>query len=339
MPRMGERHIAFLALGLFAWGCEPPPQDDPSPEDPRWAEWLTERDNAVADLAEPVLDCTQRTDTSFPVFHGCYDWHSAVHGVYALHAASALLDDPSYLDVADGLLTADAISGELGVLEAGGPQNEVPYGYAWFLQLAAARDDAGRNDLAPLADTVAAELADWVDGLPPGAAEDWVVSDDYSNASWAVVNLHAWALDRGDDGLADRLTAFVRESVLPVDCALDAEDDFTDDFFPPCLHRALVITEVLPAAEVAAWLAVWLPDPPTLEPVTTFSRPHPAGLNFSRAWGLNALYEVTGDIRWRHLWLDHVQTHLALTDYWRQDYDAHSHWVPQFGIHAIALTD
>jgi len=331
----------LLPLLILLAGCPTPPEDpiELSPSDLRWLDWVEqEQDDAVAALAEPVVDCTQRTDTSFGVFHGCYDWHSAVHGVYALHAVSALLDEPSYLAVADGLLTEQAIADERATIEQGGPLNEIPYGYAWFLQLAEARGDAGRDDLDALADVVADQLATWVADLPPGAAESAVLSDDYGSAPWAVVNLHAWAERSGEDALAADLVDFVRDEVLPADCALEDEDDYSDDFFPPCLHRALVLTRVLPADEVLDWLDGWVPDDPRLDPVEEFSRPHPAGLNFSRAWGLWALFESTGDPVWRDLWLDHVQTHLDLTDYWREDYAAHSHWVPQFGIHAIAQT-
>jgi hypothetical protein len=38
------------------------------------------------------------------------------------------------------------------------------------------------------------------------------------------------------------------------------------------------------------------------------------------------------------LYVEHVVTHLDQPEYWAVDYRAHSHWIPQFGIRAIALT-
>ena len=337
---MGALRPVLFVLCAALLGCPPlPPDDELSPSDLRWLDWLDRRDDAIADLSEPVLECVQRTDTSFGAFHGCYDWHSAVHGVYALHAAGRMLDDPQYLGVADAVLSAEAVADELGTLQDGGPLNEVPYGYAWFLRLASARAEAGRSDLAPLAEVVADRLAAWVDGLDPDDIAGYVLADQYDNASWAVTNLHAHAEEAGDTVLAGRLEQFVREEILPVACPLEQEEEELDQFFPPCLHRALVLTRVLPADERDEWLAEWLPETPTLEPLTQFDAAHPAGLNFSRAWGLWALFEATGDDRYRDLWLDHVETHLALPEYWRQDYQAYSHWVPQFGILAIDLTD
>ncbi len=335
---MGAHRSVLLFLCVALSGC-PAPEPEPSASDLRWLDWLDRRDEAVADLAEPVLDCVQRTDTSFGAFHGCYDWHSAVHGVYALHAATRLLDDPQYLQVADAVLGPAAVADELATLENSGPLNEIPYGYAWFLRLASAREAAGRAELAPLAEVVAARLAEWVDALAPEDVPDYVLADNYANASWAVANLHAHALEQGDSALAERLEDFVRDAILPVSCALEQEEEEIDQFFPPCLHRALVLTQVLPPAERDAWLQSWLPETPFLEPLTDFPSAHPAGLNFSRAWGLWALFEATGDDRYRDLWLDHVLTHLDQPDYWRQDYQAHSHWVPQFGIFAIDMTD
>ena len=91
---------------------EPAPVVPPAPE------------NAVEDLAEVVAACVPRADTPHPVFHGCIDWHSAVHGNYALRAAARLTGDDSYLAVAEEVVTAGSLDAErdalLGDLEAAG---------------------------------------------------------------------------------------------------------------------------------------------------------------------------------------------------------------------------
>ena len=65
---------------------------------------------------------------------------------------------------------------------------------------------------------------------------------------------------------------------------------------------------------------------------------HVAGLNFSRAWGLWALWEASGDTHYRDLYVEHVWRHVAQPSYWAEDYWAHSHWIAQFGVHAIWLS-
>ena len=62
---------------------------------------------------------------------------------------------------------------------------------------------------------------------------------------------------------------------------------------------------------------------------------HTAGLNFSRCWGLWALWEGTGERRFRTLYREHIETHIAMPEYWRDDYMMYSHWIPQFGVFAI----
>ena len=66
--------------------------------------------------------------------------------------------------------------------------------------------------------------------------------------------------------------------------------------------------------------------------------PHSAGLNFSRAWGLWTLFTCTENEIYRKLYVDHIVTHMKLPQYWRDDYRKYAHWVPQFGIYAIALS-
>ena len=39
----------------------------------------------LCDLGDVVARCVVEDNGLYPVFHGCYDWHSAVHGVWALH--------------------------------------------------------------------------------------------------------------------------------------------------------------------------------------------------------------------------------------------------------------
>ncbi len=57
----------------------------------------------------------------------------------------------------------------------------------------------------------------------------------------------------------------------------------------------------------------------TLTPILSPTQAHVAGLNFSRAWGLWALYQATGDAQWRSPYVDHAVVHMEQPAYWAED--------------------
>src|SRR2546427_808733 len=77
-----------------------------------------------------------------PAFHGCYDWHSAVHGHWLLARLARTFPDAPFAPQAHQALaesiTAAHIAKEVAYLRAEGRASfERPYGLAWLLQLAA----------------------------------------------------------------------------------------------------------------------------------------------------------------------------------------------------------
>jgi hypothetical protein len=332
-----------LAIGLCA-GCFDDldgDDDDMTEPDPEWTDLLDRRDQALIDLGEPVLDCVTRADAEHPAFHGCVDWHSAVHGTWALHALARLVGDEAYLDAADDVLDPEEVADELADLEANAVGWEIPYGVSWFLALARERDLAGRDDLRPLGEVVAADLESWFDDRSDTTLQAAILNDNYGNASWALLNLHEWADHVGDDPLVERLGGLAVRLWLPMEgCSVALEEDYTTQFFPPCLHRMMALQALLPVGpDRDRWLAdLSAEGVPSLTPVDDPATAHGAGLNFSRAWGLWSLWTATDDPAWRSLYVEHIVTHLDRPEYWGEDYLAHSHWIPQFGIRALSLS-
>ncbi|HMB60792.1 MAG TPA: DUF2891 family protein, partial [Xanthomonadales bacterium] len=77
-----------------------------------------------------------------PVFYGCFDWHSAVHGHWLLVRLLRLYpDDADSAAVEAALETSfqpDRIAGELAYISQEQHASfERPYGAAWLLQLMA----------------------------------------------------------------------------------------------------------------------------------------------------------------------------------------------------------
>jgi hypothetical protein len=326
--------FAMLLAVLAACGVD----DREELDDPRWKAFVEAREGHLRSLAEPILACVAANDTGAPAFHGCIDWHSAVHGTFALLAISRLTGDPQYATAAGAVLEPTAVAAELARLQSTGVAFELPYGYAWFLVLARERARGGSDDLAPLAVEVRADLEAWLFGLDDTSIQTKTLNAAYDNLSWVVANLHAHAVFERDDARAAAIVSFARTKLLPLDsaCPIERDAGSTMQFFPPCLHRILALARVLPPDEAAAWLTAFLPATIALTPLTMPTTAHSAGLDFSRAWGLFASWHATGDIAYLHLYLDHVETWMAAPQYWAIDYDNYAHWVPQFGVYAIA---
>jgi hypothetical protein len=153
-----------------------------------------------------------------------------------------------------------------------------------------------------------------------------------------VLNLWRWYVSHGDAEGQARLEDVTRDLLVPLDAECPLEDDLTDadNFFPACLMRAHTILSVLPPEEVDGWLLRVLPADYPIAPVTSITSAHVSGLNFSRNWGLWSLYEATGDTQFRDAVRAHVEWQLDHPEYWAANYDAYSHWVPQFGVYVYA---
>jgi len=329
-------------------GAPPPPPAPKEPEtppapvvpvNPRWQKFLDGRNDALAALAQPILTCVARFDTSSAAFHGCIDWHSAVHGTWALLALSRLTKDPKYAQATATVLDPALLANELATLKRRGSTFEVPYGYAWFLVLAGERAKQKKTDLVPLADHVVSLLDTWASGLQDLDLSTSLRADDYQNVSWAVQNVWQYAVDSGDTARANRMIDFVRTRLLPrdADCPLE-RDAAAQGFFPACLHRARALALMLPPAESKAWASTFLPKTYALAPVVTPAPAHQAGLNFSRSWDFFGLYKATGNEAYRDLYLDHMEAWLKRPDIWAGNYESHAHWVAQFGVYALSLS-
>ena len=105
-----------------------------------WDIFCQSRVEYLRALAVVVEQGVTRKDTTYPTFCGCIDWHSSVHGVWALLTASRLTGDTRWAEVADSVLHAEGLAAEMTSLEKGKLDHELPYGYAWFLKLAQERE-------------------------------------------------------------------------------------------------------------------------------------------------------------------------------------------------------
>jgi len=302
-------------------------------EDDELARFLAKRTERAAALAVPIAACVKRHDTKHPVFRGCIDWHSSVHGVWALSAFALVTGDKRYRALVRSQLERVGLEGERNYL-ARHPKFEMPYGRAWFLRLAIDyRRAFGDDRLDALADDVARSLMAHYNRVSPDPR-----TVAYGNATWALINLYDYGVFRGDP----EILGFVKEKVeahyldrAPCPLAMEVE---TREFMAVCTNWAWLVGKVQPREAFKAWLRDFLPPRLAIKPIEEAASVHQAGLNFSRAWGLWHLYRLTGERRFLDAYLQHFESTFERPEIWNGDYDTLSHWVAQFGMLAVVVS-
>jgi hypothetical protein len=242
-----------------------------------------------------------------PVFYGCFDWHSSVHGHWLLvrllrEFPNAAFAAPTRAALARSF-TDEGAEREVAYLAGAGRASfERPYGLAWLLQLSAelrSWDDPDARRWAEILHPLEAEAANRIRGWLPRLAYPIRVGE-HSQTAFAFGLIRDWSVVAGDAamrGLIDsRSRHYYRDDR---DCPL-AYEPSGEDFLSPCLAEADLMRRVLAPDEFSGWLGRFLPGIPRsgsaewLAPgvVTDRSDPklaHIDGLNLSRAWMLRGI--------------------------------------------------
>lgn len=291
---------------------------------------LEEQKQAIAsDLARQVAFCSQRKDTDHPAFKGCVDWHSSVHGIWALTAYQRATGDAQHAPLVASILNGHALAREQEHLRQA-PSFEMPYGRAWFLRLAIDRHRlTGSDDLLAFGNEVAASLRDHY----RNHAIDRF-SGAYQSASWALINLIDYARYRHLSDIETEVVGWVRKSFVDVDmkCSADRE---RGEFMAICTNWAALVARVLGKDDYATWLDKFIATNGLPAPLTRQNSDHEFGLNFSRAWGLWDMYAASGRADVLKAYVDHFNHGFAPASNWRGSYMAVGHWVAQFGLFAL----
>lgn len=307
--------------------------------------------NSANDVQQPV----QLT----PVFYGCFDWHSAVHGHWLLtrlwgNGAVPEMDE----EIAAALstnFTDEKIAGEVAYFNSEGRASfERPYGLAWFLQLTAelkeiAAGEGAKADQAQL----------WLDSLTPlesvitNRIKTWVPKLAYpirlgthNQSAFAFGLFLDWARTSEDSQMesliAEKSLAFHQEDR---NCPIGYEPS-GEDFLSPCLMEADLMRRVMSDTEFSDWLTGFLPNIPQdgssdwlavgiVNDPTDGKLVHLDGVNLSRAWALEGIATALpeGDQRKAAL-LAAAKTHGETGEQSvRTPHYAGSHWLASFATY------
>ncbi|MEH6757232.1 MAG: DUF2891 domain-containing protein [Parasphingorhabdus sp.] len=263
----------------------------------------------VLSSAEDVREPAQLT----PVFYGCFDWHSSVHGHWLLTRLWGQGSVPEMEDEIAAALsnnfTAENIAGEVAYFNGADRASfERPYGLAWFLQLT-----AELKEIAAGKGAKAQQAKIWLDRLTPletvivDRIRAWVPKLAYpirlgthNQSAFAFGLFLDWARiskDKEMEGLiVDKSLAFHRDDR---NCPLGYEPS-GEDFLSPCLMEADLMRRVMSETEFADWLTHFLPEIPEdgnsdwlavgiVNDPTDGKLVHLDGVNLSRAWALEGI--------------------------------------------------
>ena len=263
--------------------------------------------NKIAHVMSSAADA--RTPFSLhPVFYGCFDWHSSVHGHWLLvrllrtERGEAITPElgSEIVSALDQSFTAEGVAEEVSYFKAEGRKAyERPYGIAWFLQLTAELrewDDplAERwlGTLMPLEAVIVDQIKSWLPNLAYP-----IRLGTHNQSMFAFGLVLDWARVAKDAAMEE----LVRSKTMAFhlddrNCPL-AYEPSGEDFLSPCLMEADLMRRVMPQADFAAWLEGILPQLPrdgstdwlvpgvVMDP-TDGKLVHLDGVNLSRAWNL-----------------------------------------------------
>lgn len=302
-------------------------------EDPHWDEGQGKAPHAVK--------------ARHPAFFGCFDWHSAVHGHWAmLRVADALPSLPERSEIVKALgihLSERNIRAELAHLEKN-PGFEEPYGWGWFLRLV---EELHLSKLP--------EAPKWKRACAPLEAKVTRLFLEYfrntktpnrvgthNNTAFALRHVWDYARATGQEHLRKEVErAALRLYAADQNCPLASEPG-PYDFISPCFVEADLLRRVLGPEEFRAWFAKFLPEikPAQLRPVPPsnlqdYHQVHLVGLMYEKASEMEGVSEslAKSDSR-RELLLEAAagQTEMARKLMFDSGYGG-THWLASFAVY------
>lgn len=290
-----------------------------------------------------------------PVFFGCFDWHSSVHGHWMLARLAHLYPDAPFAAEAMTALgksfEAKRILSEVGYFEAKGRTSfERPYGIAWFLQLMSelrewdepvVADWADR--LAPLETVLAHRISEWLPKLSHP-----IRGGEHFQTAFAFGLIHDWAVTTSNEAMQQLIFKKSMEFYgQDIKCPLDYEPS-GHDFLSSCWAEADLMRRLMAQEKFSQWLGEFLPGIPQdektrwFEPVTVTDPSDPKlshldGLNLSRSWMLDGVASALANNDPRKKWLKiAAQKHrtAGLAQVTGEYYEG-GHWLASFATYTV----
>ncbi|HAY3554957.1 TPA: DUF2891 domain-containing protein [Elizabethkingia meningoseptica] len=285
-----------------------------------------------------------------PVFYGCFDWHSSVHGYWSI---AVLLKKYPALDL-DGKIrvmlnqdiTPENVQKEvLFFQDKNNTSFERTYGWAWFLKLQEALygwkdSDAQRwhSTFKPLEKKLVESYKAYLPKLLYP-----IRTGQHDNTAFGLTLALEYARSVQNKEFENIITeAAKRLFSKDINCNL-AYEPGGNDFLSPCLEEALLMSKVMPQQEYRIWLKSFMPElfnktfqlqPGVVSNRTDGKLVHLDGLNFSRAACFVGIAKALPELQYLKKLGDQHFNYSIKSVSTADDYMG-SHWLGTFALHAV----
>lgn len=286
-----------------------------------------------------------------PIFYGCFDWHSAVHGYWLLLRCVRLYPELSCRDeivsLFDEHITHEKVAQELAYFNAPFRASfERPYGYGWLLALAQElkqstlpQAESWYRTLQPLTLDIRSRLVDYLSKLTYPIR----VGTHYNTAFALALGLD-YAREVKDSALEQAILDASTRFYLG-DTRYPAHyEPGGDEYISGALTEALLMSKV--ADNFPAWFDDFLPDVGSvaalMNPAEVSDRTDPKiahldGLNLSRAWCMKHIAKALPENHAAQQALGQaVEKHLAASvEHVVGSHYSGGHWLASFALLAL----
>jgi hypothetical protein len=283
-----------------------------------------------------------------PAFYGCFDWHSSVHGHWAL--LNIIKELPNFKErdsilkkLQENITKENVLKEVMYFDDVHNNTFERTYGWAWLLKISETLQDWDTTEaknlhknLQPLVTLIENKYIEFLPKLKYP-----IRVGEHPNTAFGM----SFALDYAKK-YSPKLEALIIEKAKEYylndkGCPITWEPGGFD-FLSPCLQEASLMLKVLPKDEFVIWLDAFLPDfrnnPASyLEVAEVTDRSdgklaHLDGLNFSRTWCLYEMGNALNNDKMLNLANKHFNYSYKKMD--SGEY-AGAHWLASFALYAI----
>ncbi|MBN1683291.1 DUF2891 family protein [Candidatus Bathyarchaeota archaeon] len=325
---------------------------------PQYLQWI----DSLGLIPSRCIERFDKVHGNKSLFHGCYDWHSSVHGHWAIFRMDLAGTGKNH-DVAVKTSERFTPLKILGVIDdlKKNPVFEMPYGRAWLLRLIIEHDNWCRHNnldipenLEELGSFVSQSLLNYyfsdTTRLPN------ILSNQYRNDSFSLVQLYDYLQYYNNDYNLRRISEYISKYFFN-EFFFDPKIEFDPNaFLSPFWSWVYILSKTMTAEDLKHIIDISRISENLLLPWTpqevSSKQVHYYGINWSRAWAIKSLAKKIQSLglqkdatRFFTAYHEHIKESIRLHEEYsrnhpnieeKEAYYSYYHWVPQFGIYALS---